>query len=102
MSTRNAEHCNAYMLAKYSITRTHYVTQFNGENLAGAAFLLFSVLILSAGQVNPVFGKLYPVYFILVGAGMGLILLGYRTSRNDEKALLHREYYQQSRHVLGI
>jgi hypothetical protein len=47
------------MQAKYSVTKTHCMMQFNGENMAGAAFLLFSALLLSKGQVNPVFGKLY-------------------------------------------
>jgi len=72
------------------------MVKVNGENMAGAAFLFFSALLISAGQVNAVFGKLYPAYYILVGAGIALVFLGYRTSRNDEKALLHREYYHPS------
>ena len=72
------------------------MVKVNGENMAGAAFLFFSALLISAGQVNAVFGKLYPAYYILVATGIALVFLGYRTSRNDEKALLHREYYHPS------
>jgi hypothetical protein len=35
-------------------------SKLNGENIAGAAFLFFSALLTYAGQVNVVFGKLYP------------------------------------------
>lgn len=59
------------------------MAKLNGENVAGAAFLLFSVLLMAAGQVNVVFGKLYPAYYLLAAAGAGLVLLGYRTARTD-------------------
>jgi hypothetical protein len=55
----------------------------NGENIAGAAFLFFSALLMAAGQVNAVSGKLYPAYYILVAAGVALVFLGYRTARSE-------------------
>lgn len=57
--------------------------KLNGENIAGAAFLFFSALLMAAEQVNAVFGKLYPAYYILVAAGIVLVFLGYRTARNE-------------------
>ena len=72
------------------------MARLTGENMAGAAFLFFSALLISAGQVNAVFGKLYPATYILVATGIALVFLGYRTARNDEKALLRREYYHPS------
>ncbi|AFU58944.1 hypothetical protein Ngar_c20120 [Candidatus Nitrososphaera gargensis Ga9.2] len=57
--------------------------KLNGENIAGTAFLFFSALLMAAGQVNAVFGKLYPAYYILVAAGVALVFLGYRTARNE-------------------
>jgi hypothetical protein len=49
------------------------MSKLNGENIAGAAFLFFSALLMYAGQVNAVFGKLYPAYYILVAAGIALV-----------------------------
>ena len=72
------------------------MTRLNGENMAGAAFLFFSALLISAGQVNAVFGKLYPAYYILVAAGIALVFLGYRTSRNDGKSLQSQAHYNPS------
>jgi hypothetical protein len=62
------------------------MSKLNGENIAGAAFLFFSALLMYAGQVNAVFGKLYPAYYILVAAGVALVFLGYRTARREEVA----------------
>jgi len=59
------------------------MSRLNGENIAGAAFLFFSALLMAAGQVNAVFGLLYPVYYILAATGAALVLLGYRTWRNE-------------------
>ena len=61
------------------------MAQLNGQNVAGAAFLLFSALLLYAGQVNSVFGKLYPAYYILLAAGTALVLLGYRTATEENR-----------------
>jgi len=54
-------------------------SRLNGENIAGIAFLFFSVLFMAAGQVNTVFAVIYPVDYMLVAFGIALILLGYRT-----------------------
>ena len=59
------------------------MSKLNGENIAGAAFLFFSALLMYAGQVNAVFGKLYPAYYILVAAGIALVFLGFRTARSE-------------------
>lgn len=59
------------------------MSRLNGENIAGAAFLFFSALLMAAGQVNAVFGLLYPAYYILAAAGAALVFLGYRTWRNE-------------------
>lgn len=59
------------------------VSRFNGENIAGAAFLFFSFLLMMAGQVNAIFGLLYPVYYILSAAGVALLFIGYRTWRSQ-------------------
>lgn len=59
------------------------MSKLNGENIAGSAFLFFSALLMYAGQVNAVFGKLYPAYYILVAAGAALVFLGYRTARSE-------------------
>lgn len=61
------------------------VSRLNGENIAGAAFLFFSFLLMLGGQVNAVLGLLNPADYILVAAGIGLALLGYRTYRNEMK-----------------
>ena len=63
-------------------------SRFNGENIAGAAFLFFSALFMFAGQVNGVFAVLYPVDFMLLAFGVGLIVLGYRTWRSELKRVL--------------
>lgn len=68
------------------------MSKLNGENIACAAFLFFSALLIYAGQVNAVFGKLYPAYYILVAAGIGLVFLGYRTARSE--AMPQAKYYQ--------
>jgi hypothetical protein len=60
-------------------------SRLNGENIAGAAFLFFSFLFMAAGQVNAVFAVLYPADYLLVGIGAALVLLGYRTWRNEMK-----------------
>lgn len=57
------------------------MSSLNGENVAGAAFLFFSALLMAAGQVDAVFGSLYPAYYILAATGVALVLLGYRTWR---------------------
>lgn len=58
-------------------------SRINGENIAGAAFLFFSFLLMLGGQMNAVLGLLYPAYYILVAAGIGLVVLGYRTYRGE-------------------
>jgi uncharacterized membrane protein YfcA len=58
-------------------------SRFNGENIAGAAFLFFSFLFMAAGQVNAVFALVYPVDYMLVAVGVALVLLGYRTWRKE-------------------
>ena len=63
-------------------------SRINGENIAGAAFLFFSALFMFAGQLNGVFAVLYPVDFMLLAFGIGLIVLGYRTWRNELKRVL--------------
>jgi hypothetical protein len=65
------------------IQKAGRISRLNGENIAGAAFLFFSFLLMMGGQVNAVLGLLYPAYYILVAAGIGLVLLGYRTYRNE-------------------
>lgn len=67
------------------------MSKLNGENIAGAAFLFFSALLMAAGQVNAVFGLLYPVYYILVAVGVALVFLGYRTARIE--AMQVKEHY---------
>ncbi len=43
-----------------------------------------------AGQVNAVFAVVYPVDYMLVAVGVALVLLGYRTWRNEmNKARSH-------------
>lgn len=59
-------------------------SRLNGENTAGAAFLFFSFLLMLGGQMNAVLGLLYPAYYILVAAGIGLVVLGYRTYRSEQ------------------
>ncbi len=59
------------------------MSRLNGENVAGAAFLFFSALLMAAGQVDDVFGLLYPVYYILAATGVALVFLGHRTWRNE-------------------
>jgi hypothetical protein len=61
----------------------HQPSRLNGENIAGAAFLFFSFLLMLGGQMNAVLGLLYPAYYILVAAGTGLVVLGYRTYRSE-------------------
>lgn len=63
----------------------HPPSRLNGENIAGAAFLFFSFLLMLGGQMNAVLGLLYPAYYILVAAGTGLVVLGYRTYRSEQK-----------------
>jgi hypothetical protein len=67
------------------------MSKLNGENIAGAAFLFFSALLMYAGQVNVVFGKLYPAYYILVAAGVVLVFLGFRTARSE--AMQVKQHY---------
>lgn len=68
------------------------MVKLNGENIAGAAFLFFSALLMYAGQVNAVFGKLYPAYYILAAAGVVLVFLGYRTARKEEMPQVKEHY----------
>ena len=58
-------------------------SRFNGETIAGAAFLFFSLLFMMAGLVNSVFAVVYPVDFMLLAVGAALEVLGYRTHRNE-------------------
>ena len=58
-------------------------SRLNGENIAGAAFLFFSFLFMAAGQVNAVFAVLYTLDYMLVAVGVALVVLGYRTWRNE-------------------
>ena len=67
-------------------------SRLNGENLAGAAFLFFAFLLMLGGQLNPVLGLLYPAYYILVAAGAGLVMLGYRTYRNQLRVETSKSY----------
>lgn len=60
-------------------------SRLNGENVAGVAFIFFATLFMAAGQVNAVFALLYPADFLLVAFGIGLLILGYRTWRNENK-----------------
>lgn len=57
-------------------------SRLNGENIAGTAFLFFSVLFMAAGAVNAIFATLYPVDFMFIAIGAALEVLGYRTYRN--------------------
>ncbi|HEX7031814.1 MAG TPA: hypothetical protein VF172_02325 [Nitrososphaera sp.] len=59
------------------------MSRLNGESVAGVAFLFFSALLMAAGQVDGAFGLLYPAYYILAATGVALVLLGYRTGRNE-------------------
>jgi hypothetical protein len=59
--------------------------RINGENVAGAALLFFSSLFLAAGMVNPVIASVREVFYVLVAAGIGLVLLGYRTYKNEQR-----------------
>ncbi len=68
------------------------MVKLNGENIAGAAFLFFSALLMAAGQVNAVFGKLYPAYYILASAGVALVFLGYRTARREATPQVKEHY----------
>jgi hypothetical protein len=52
-------------------------SKLNGENIAGAALLCFAFLLMIGGQLNAVLGLLYPAYYILASAGIGMVLLGY-------------------------
>jgi hypothetical protein len=70
--------------ARKNISRT---SRLNGENIAGAAFIFFAGLFMAAGQVNAVFAVLYPADFLLVAFGIGLLVLGYWTWRNENKVL---------------
>lgn len=57
--------------------------KINGENVAGAAFLFLSSLFLAAGVVNPIIASIAVVFYIFASAGAALVLLGYRTHRNE-------------------
>lgn len=57
--------------------------KINGENVAGAAFLFLSSLFLAAGMVNPIIASVAVVFYIFAAAGAALVLLGYRTYRNE-------------------
>lgn len=59
--------------------------RINGENVAGAALLFFSSLFLAAGMVNPVIASVREVFYVLVAAGIGLVFLGYRTYKNEQR-----------------
>ena len=60
--------------------------RINGENVAGAVFLVFSGLFLAAGTVNPVIASVREVFYVLVAAGIALVFLGYRTHRHEQIA----------------
>lgn len=62
-------------------------SRLNGENIAGAAFLLLTFLFSMAGMVNAVFGILYPLYYLLAAIGIALVALGYRTWRIESDRL---------------
>ncbi|AIC14607.1 hypothetical protein [Nitrososphaera viennensis] len=59
------------------------MSKINGENVAGAAFLFLASLFLAAGTINPVIASVAVVFYILAAAGAALVLLGYRTYRNE-------------------
>lgn len=59
--------------------------RINGENVAGAAFLVFSGLFLAASIVNPVIASVRVVFYVLVAAGIALVLLGHRTYRHEQQ-----------------
>lgn len=59
--------------------------RINGENVAGAAFLVFSGLFLAAGMVNPVIASVRVVFYVLVAAGIALVFLGYRTYQHEQQ-----------------
>lgn len=60
--------------------------RINGENVAGAAFLLFSSLFLAASAVDPVIASVRVVFYVLVAAGIALVMLGYRTHRHEQRS----------------
>lgn len=94
--TKNAMQCGhtAHILktTNSSLENMEHVVEghpsrLNGENIAGAAFLFLAFLFFAAGTVNPVFALIYPVNYLLVAIGAGLVLLGYRTWRNRSRSL---------------
>ena len=64
-------------------------SRLNGENIAGAAFILLASLFMAAGQVNAVFAVLYPADLLLLAIGIALLALGYRTWRNETKVSIY-------------
>lgn len=65
--------------------------KINGENVAGAAFLFFSSLFLAASTVDPVIASVRVVFYVLVAAGIALVMLGYRTYQHEQKAAMTAE-----------
>ncbi len=57
----------------------------NGENVAGVAFIFFASLFLAASTVNPVIASVMQVFYVMVAAGVALVILGYRTHLHERK-----------------
>jgi len=64
-------------------------SRFNGQNVAGIAFLFFSFLFLAAGTVDAIFALIYPVDYLLVATGVALLFLGYRSWRQEFEKMRH-------------
>lgn len=63
------------------------MSRVNGENVAGVAFLFFSSLFLAASTVDPVIASVRVVFYVLVAAGIALVILGYRTYQHEQKII---------------
>jgi hypothetical protein len=59
--------------------------RINGENVAGAAFILFSGLFLAASLINPVIASVREVFYVMVAAGVALVILGHRTYLHESR-----------------
>lgn len=65
--------------------------RINGETIAGCALAFLAILFIYAGQVNAVWAIALPADYVLLAAGIALIVLGRYTTMKSNRAGTHAE-----------
>lgn len=59
--------------------------RLNGEIIAGTALTFLALIFIYAGMVHPIWAVALSADFVLLAAGIGVIVLGFWTASNEKK-----------------